>query len=585
MANKKLIALVFLSIFFVLGVSGVPTYAQVDALPELSWPLWVLSWDDISVDTGTGVAVQMQAIGIDNYVTVVDDTPMYTGIYAIPRTYQTYEMSHGFVPWTQHIYERLHSENIIDWGSNCYGLDNATIDTLVENLMQAVTPSTQQAAARAIQSAVKEHIPYIPIFLSDDTHAIRKEWTNYTMKPGGIFTSFNPQTPIYMWSDVDNSTFVMAYSSDIGELNPLFYRSERSHWYDMLVYDTLITYDINMNPIPWLAESWAVSSNARQVNFTLRAGAQWHDGTSVTADDVNFTIHYYKNAPEDATYWAFMQKVTSTAIDGNTVVVNLATPEAWALNIIGDLYILPKHIREGIAADDARWDDPTNPTYHVGSGPYNFTSRTPGTSTTLDVNPTWWGPAPNIAQFRIDVVVGQDARILAMRAGTADSERYEVYGAYVNTVVAAPELDLITGLASQWDYVIGYATNLTVAGYPGLGLADYTVRKAMALAVNRQQLVNIGRLGWGTITNSVIPYDFYPTLYHSDGAWWSQDVAAANALLTAAGYIDVDGDGVREFPGVVIPPPAPNLLLIGIAGVVALIIGMVIVYLIMRMRR
>jgi ABC-type transport system substrate-binding protein len=47
--------------------------------------------------------------------------------------------------------------------------------------------------------------------------------------------------------------FVMAYGSDIGELNPLFWRSERSHWYDMLVYDTLLSYDDDLNIIPWLA--------------------------------------------------------------------------------------------------------------------------------------------------------------------------------------------------------------------------------------------------------------------------------------------------------------------------------------------
>ncbi len=71
----------FLTLFSFLSVSGVPAAAQVyDALPELSFPLWVLSWDDISVDTGTGLKLQMSQIGIDFDVTIMDDDPMYEGI-------------------------------------------------------------------------------------------------------------------------------------------------------------------------------------------------------------------------------------------------------------------------------------------------------------------------------------------------------------------------------------------------------------------------------------------------------------------------------------------------------------------------
>ena len=80
--------------------------------------------------------------------------------------------------------------------------------------------------------------------------------------------------------------FVNAYGSDIGELNPLLWRSERSHWYDMLVYDTLVSYDENLDMIPWLAESYSVSADGLTVTFEIRDGVTWHDGEPLTGDHV-----------------------------------------------------------------------------------------------------------------------------------------------------------------------------------------------------------------------------------------------------------------------------------------------------------
>ncbi|MFX1562137.1 MAG: ABC transporter substrate-binding protein, partial [Promethearchaeota archaeon] len=562
MLKAKMLGLLLLSMLGLLCFSGIPVMAQVDAKPDLTFDLWVLSWDDISVDTGAGLKLQMEPIGIKFNVIMMDDDPMYEGIYQEPRQFVMYEMSQGYGSVPDHVWWRLHSDNIIDWGDNHFGLDNATMDAALNEFLGA-TPATAAEKARIVQLYAKQNIAYIPLFLSDDTHAIRNEWTNYTLKPGGVFTAFNPETMIFMYDTGLPGTmlFVMAYPSDIGELNPMFYRSERSHWYDMLVYDTLISYDENLDPYPWLAESFNVNAAGTQVNFTIRTGVKWHDGADLTPSDVNFTMYYYKNAPEDAISWSFMQHITSTAIDGQTVVINLDEPNVFALQTLGELYILPEHIRSGIPADDARWDDHTNVTAQTGSGPFKYVVRVPDEYTTLDKFANWWGasnPAvgqlPNIDQVRIDVIDSQDARILAMRAGDADSERYEVFGAYVQTVLNAPELDLVTGLTSQWDYLLGFNITTAVSGFPGKGIADINVRRAMCYAINRQQLINIGRLGFGTPTNSVIPAEFFPSYYHSDGVFYSYNTTIANAILDAAGYLDIDGDGVREFPGATLPP-------------------------------
>ncbi|MBY8998370.1 MAG: ABC transporter substrate-binding protein [Candidatus Thorarchaeota archaeon] len=350
--------------------------------------------------------------------------------------------------------------------------------------------------------------------------------------------------------------FVMAYGSDIGELNPLLWRSERSHWYDMLVYDTLLSYDDNLDLIPWLAEDYTVSSDGLTITFDIREGVTWHDGTPLTADDVAFTFEYIRDAPSDVNWWSIMQDLTSATAVGNTVTCVFSVLYSFALDNLGEIYILPEHIwSTGTGALDTRWNDHTDVEAHVGSGPFMYVARVPDEYTELDRFADWWGTdnpnvgqLPNIEKVRIDVVLGQDARILAMRSGAADTERYEVFGAYVNEILTAPELQLVTGVASQWDYVWGF--NLTVAG-----LDDVDVRTAMSLAIDRAELINIGRLGFGTATTSAIPDVFYPGLAHADGVF-PENVTLANEILDAAGYVDNDADGVRNFPGA---PGTPEL--------------------------
>jgi peptide/nickel transport system substrate-binding protein len=341
-------------------------------------------------------------------------------------------------------------------------------------------------------------------------------------------------------------TFVMAYPSDIGELNPMFWRNERSHWYDMCVYDTLLAYDENLERIPWLAESYSVSADGLNVTFVVRDGVTWHDGEPLTGDDVKFTFEYIRDGPVDSNWWPDVQNVTDIIVTGNEVKVVHDKLSSFQVDNLGEIYILPQHIREGMPMDHPSFDDATNVTAQTGSGPFKFVQRVPDEYTTLHRFDDWWGPdnphvgqLPNIEVLRIDVVRGQDARILAMRNGDADTERYEVFGAYVQTILNAPELQLVQDVASQWDYILGMNCTLP-------GLDDFEVRRAIAYGINRQQLITVGRLGYGTTTTSVIPETFFPGLYDDDGDFPEQNVTLANEILDNAGWVDTNANGIRD---------------------------------------
>ncbi|MEA2089730.1 MAG: ABC transporter substrate-binding protein, partial [Thermoproteota archaeon] len=170
----------------------------------------------------------------------------------------------------------------------------------------------------------------------------------------------------------------------------------------------------------------------------------------------------------------------------------------------------------------------------------------------LEKNPYWWGEKPNVPEIRIDVIYGESARILAMRDGVADTERYELWGADIETVKEAPELKVITGVVSQWDYVLGF--NLTT-----LGLDDPIVREAMCYALNRTEIIEVARAGYGTATWTTIPEAFFPSYYSAEGRFPEQNLTYANQILNESGYLDTDGDWIRNFPTA--PPAAPEIII------------------------
>jgi ABC-type transport system substrate-binding protein len=105
----------------------------------------------------------------------------------------------------------------------------------------------------------------------------------------------------------------------------------------------------------------------------------------------------------------------------------------------------------------------------------------------------------------------------------------------------------------MWYYVLSF--NLGGHGtvsYPAL--QDPVVRKAIAYAIDKQQLVDIARLSYGTVLEDFMSPEFFGPAYEDpDAVRYEYNVFLANQLLDAAGYLDIDADGIREMPA-----PAPD---------------------------
>jgi peptide/nickel transport system substrate-binding protein len=550
---KRKIAIIFLALLLT-SIFAVPQ-TQAEDPEELSFEMWTLDWDIISVDAGDVIEQMLRQIGIEMKAIPLSDEVLYDNL-DLEHTYEVYEMSGGFDPYPSHMTQLFHSSEIMDYGLNDMAYDNPAVDALLDQSNRELDFDTRVEILMEVQDLIAEDLPYIPLFTSDDVHALRKEWTGYVRMPGGIFNWYNRLTTIDLQhEDMEyGADFIMAYPSYIRYYNPIMGTDGRSALIVSMVYDDLVSYDEDMNLTPWLAQDWDVSSDGLTITFYLVENAKWHDGVDLTAEDVKFTIDYYKGqeAPYDV---HLMSRIESVETDGDyTVIVHMTEPYAWAVNDFEDVPIMPKHIWE-----DKDWDWPVHPDMMpIGSGPFKWDSYLDGEWIKLVANPDFWMEGkPHLGSFTVRVISESSARYLAVLTGEVHSHRYELETGFIEAASNEPNLVPLddTWCVGMWDYIINFNQRTNPA------LKDPIVKKAIAYAIDKDRLVDIARLGYGTVTKTYIPSAFFGPAYENpDATTYEYNVFLANQLLDAAGYLDIDADGIREMPVEEEPePPEPTV--------------------------
>lgn len=294
--------------------------------------------------------------------------------------------------------------------------------------------------------------------------------------------------------------------------------------------------------IPGLAESWTESNGGLTYTYTLRVGLRWSDDTPLTAEDVAWTI----NTSRDQ-FWlnhsSVTANLTATALDDRTVEITSAVPDPKLPTM--DVYILPKHIWEEHAADDITTYEALD---GVGSGPFTLQEWKPGQEWTMVANPNYWQGVPAIDQIVFRLYTEGGAMAAALENGEIDA-------AHDLPAELFLDIDGKDGIVAVAGTQGGF-TELAMNGMAGgLGdghpaLLDLDVRHAVAHAIDRDELFERVALGIGVQRD---------TLGVSPNTEWNPEIPAdqqlgydpakAIQLLDDGGYLDTDGDGVREMPG------------------------------------
>jgi peptide/nickel transport system substrate-binding protein len=295
---------------------------------------------------------------------------------------------------------------------------------------------------------------------------------------------------------------LFASGADLQSINPLLTvvpLARQVQRYVLLM--TLVRYDSELVVRPYLARAWRWSDGGRTLTFELRTDVRWHDGTPTAAHDVVWTLDAARDPATGYPRHADLASIAAvSAPNDSTVVLRFSTtdphPAGWIPDVLTDLAIVPAHLLSDVPharLREAAWN--VKP---VGNGPFRFVLHEPNRRWVFERNPDFpaaLGGPPQIERFIVVVVDEPMAKLSALVAG---------------------ELDF-AGISPQHVAFVRRHTSLAVRDYPLIfpyGLVfntrrppfdDPEVRRAAAIAIDRQEIVDGYLFGFGSVAEGPVP--------------------------------------------------------------------------------
>ena len=337
-------------------------------------------------------------------------------------------------------------------------------------------------------------------------------------------------------------TLRIGWVGDLDTLNPMLAWSGWDTSFYLTMYESLLWWSTELRRAPLLAERYEVSSDGLSWTFHLVRNATWHDGKVFSSADVKFTYEFLKAGKFPWGGSSSVQDVESVdAPDESTVVLHTAAPLATMTTVVAMVSILPKHIWEGMTRDQVMEFKNENP---IGTGPFKFVEWKTGEYAKVAVNEDYWRGRPYIDAIIFKHYDSMDAVVLGLRAGEIDTVGIStLFPPVIKELEQDPQIKVVASPHLRWNY-IGFNCNETGTGNPTL--RDSRVRLALRYSVDKDTYVRLAFLGYATpgLANipPSMPYWFNPNLKNE------YDMTKAAEILTQAGYIDRDDDGIRESP-------------------------------------
>ena len=337
----------------------------------------------------------------------------------------------------------------------------------------------------------------------------------------------------------EGGTVVLGTTADLQGLMALTTNDYNTHQHQSFVHlMTLVRYDADLQPEPYLAESWEWNQQGTELTFHLRNDVVWHDGTPTTAQDVAFTYERAVNPETGFANAAYFQNYEGVEVlDERTVRFRLR-PHAMPLDTWRATPIMPAHLLGEVPAAELH-DHPYGTMCPVGNGPFRFESYRVGDAWTFAANPAFpaaLGGRPSIDRYVYRVIPDPATALTELLNGDIDVYQ-QIRPDQGARIEGAEGLELVTFRSRDYVFV-AWNTRRPV-------LSDASVRRAMTMAVDRDGIVDAFLGGRGVVANSGVMslhWAYDPALagavpFDPDGA---------RALLDGRGWQDRDGDGVRE---------------------------------------
>ncbi|MFH1631927.1 MAG: peptide ABC transporter substrate-binding protein [bacterium] len=326
-------------------------------------------------------------------------------------------------------------------------------------------------------------------------------------------------------------------------INPLYsLTSDVDTDLSRLIYSGIMQYDSQDGLIYDLAESVDISEDETVYTIKLRDDAKWHDGYNVRAEDVVFTFSAMQNPDYRSPLLLSFSGVRVEQVDDLTVRFTLEEPLAPFLSML-TIGILPSHIWEAVSPINATLTELNKKP--VGSGPYQFEKlvRDSGGTIrtyTLTANRDYYRGSPNIEflhfKFYSDMVSAVDAL-----------KNRNVEGLSYLPLEYVKDIESDNSLSVQFPTLPQYTASFFNQDNSD-ALSDSDIRKALALATDKEAIIESALGGYGKSIDSFVLEGMIGE--HPDIATIEFDLEAAKSQLEEAGWTLEEGAAVRTKDGV-----------------------------------
>ncbi|MBA2667318.1 MAG: ABC transporter substrate-binding protein [Trueperaceae bacterium] len=307
-------------------------------------------------------------------------------------------------------------------------------------------------------------------------------------------------------------------NADPATLNPYVFGNEFDRNAFRPIYDPLLDYDLTTyEVVPALIESFEISADGLTWTLNVRQGVSFHDGTSMTADDVVWSIEQAlkPEATRTAPLLSFVETVT--AADDATVILSLSQPDQLLSHTMIDIRVTPS----------GSTDYNSNP---IGTGPFKFVSWEPNRQLTYERNDAYWSAGlPYLDGLEIRTVPDSSVLVIQLINREIDFISSAPFGQIAQLVNAG----MVTAVPPEGRAMGFYDIILNTQREP---FDDPRVRQALSYALNREALVR-SLFGYATVQSNPIPRSS-PAFAEDAPNYDVRDVERARELLAEAGYPD-----------------------------------------------